>query len=127
MMAPPANAGLPVLAHTSVGITFDSTTFTVCAIGYVDDGTGIAGQWQFEITGFRSDGTLIDTLALVPGEAFPSSCYTVAKNGTANGAFAVTLTFETVGENSPNTIPDVVGLAGGIGDWNPSGAESFGT
>jgi hypothetical protein len=124
--APPAAAGLPVVSNAHVDITFTSTTFSVCASGNIDDGTGIDGLWLFTVDGARVDGTPIDMTNLSAGESF-SQCYAVPKNGTANGAFVASLSFATVGSNSPNIVPDFSAVAAGVGTWNPSGATSVGT
>lgn len=126
-VGPTAWAGLPVAAHGNVGITYTSTTFTVCAAGSVDDGTGTAGTWELEIDGARSDGTDIHQTYITSGETFPLRCFPVPKNSTANGAFVATLLFATVGTSSPNIVPDFTAVAGGDGTWNPNSSDSFGT
>jgi hypothetical protein len=124
--APPAAAGLPVVANAHVAITFTSTTFSVCATGSVDDGTGADGAWLFTVDGARANATPIDMSNLSFSESF-SQCYSVPKNGTTDGGFVATLSFATVGSNSPNAVPDFSAVAGGIGTWDPSGAATFGT
>jgi hypothetical protein len=125
--AAPAAAGIPIAAHANVGITYTSTTFTVCAAGSVDDGTGTAGTWALEIDGARSNGTDIHQTYLTTGETLPLICFPIPKNGTANGAFVATLSFATLGTSSPNIVPDFSAIAGGEGDWNPNGSNTFGT
>jgi hypothetical protein len=128
--APPAFAGLPVLAHASIGITFTSTSFSVCYDGRVDDGTGSAGTWLFDVEGARTDGSLIEETAITFADSIGPACYVIPRNGTAAGSFVATLSFATLGSASPNVVPDFVAVAGGVGEWdalgNPS-ADSFGT
>lgn len=125
--APPAFAGLPVVANGNIGITYTSTTFTVCAAGSVDDGTGTAGTWELEIDGARTDGTDIHQTFITTGETFPLRCFDVPKNSSVAGAFVTTLSFATIGSSSPNIVPDFTAVAGGEGTWNPNNANSFST
>lgn len=128
--AAPALAGAPVTAHASIGITFTSTSFSVCYDGRVDDGTGTEGIWQLVINGVRSDGTPIQQTTIFFGEAIGPACAGFSRNGAAAGAFIATLSFATVGSGSPNTVPDFVAVAGGDGEWDPvtnPTADSFGT
>lgn len=128
--AAPASAGAPVTAHASVGITYTSTSFSVCYDGRVDDGTGADGVWLLEIDGARSDASPIQTTTIFFGEAIGPACLSIPKNGAAAGAFVVTLSFATVGSSSPNIVPDFVAIAGGDGAWDPvtnPSADSVGT
>lgn len=120
----PAAANLPVVANTNIGITYTDSAFKVCASGNVDDGTNTIGQWVFEVDGARSDGSVIHATILGAGATYSEPCYVVPRYGTANGAFATTLTFVGAGTS---IVPDVVGVAGGEGSWNPTSANAFST
>lgn len=125
-----AVAGAPVTAHASVGITYTSTSFSVCYDGRLDDGAATNGTWQLVINGARSDGSPIQQTTVFFAEAVGPACVGIPKSGAAAGAFVVTLSFATVGTSSPNTVPDFVALAGGDGAWDPDtnpSADSFGT
>lgn len=128
--AAPASAGAPVTAHASIGITYTSTSFSVCYDGRVDDGTGAAGTWLLQIEGARSNGTQIEQTAVTFAESIGPACYPIPRNAAPAGAFTVTLSFATLGSGSPNTVPDFFAVAGGDGEWDPitnPSADSFGT
>src|SRR5438132_924864 len=57
-IATAAIAGMLPTAHAAIGVTFPtSTTFRVCPSGFTDDGG--TGEWLFQATGLRADGTPI--------------------------------------------------------------------
>ena len=121
--APPAVAGLPVVARGGVVITWTTTSFRTCASGFVDDGITTAGVWLFEIDGARVDGTPIRNTVIVSGGTFTERCFTVGTTTAAAGTFVANLTFVGAGTS------DVTVVGGGVALWSPATpnhADSFG-
>jgi len=131
VLAPPASAGLPVLAKATISITYTSTTFSVCPNGDVDDGDG-SGLWVFEVHGGRDDGTTIETKTIVEAPSYSQPCYPIAKYAAARGGFVASLTYVVnataaqVAEEG-STAGDVIAAAAGEGSWNPNNANTLGT
>ncbi len=123
----PAAANLPVVVNTNIGISYTASAFSVCASGRVDDGANIVGEWVFEIDGSRSDGSVIHDTISVGGPTYAMPCYAVPRYIANSGAFVATLSFVGVGTNGLTGVPDVVGVAGGEGSWNPTTANAFST
>jgi hypothetical protein len=123
----PAHAGLPLIAHADVEITYNQYGFRVCAGGRVDDGTASSGQWLLVIEGARSDGSRIRDVLRGSGPSWDPGCQGVPRYGASSGGFVVTLSFTGVGSNSPNPVPDFTAVAGGEATWNLYTVTSFGT
>jgi hypothetical protein len=123
--APSAHAGVPVMAHGQVSITYTATAFSLCPSGSVDDGVNIVGQWVFEVVGARSDGTRFHDIYFGSGGSYSRPCYGIAKYGNGNGAFVTTLSFVGAGTNPETGVPDIVVVAGGEGSWEPNNAQTI--
>jgi len=122
-----AGAGVSPVAHAVVKVTYNEYAYTVCAIGALNNGAPVAGEWFLEITGARSDGSLIREWLHGTGKRFRPECQGVPNYGSSRGAFVATLSFVGTDSTTPTAVPSVLALAGAEASWNPITLNSFGT
>lgn len=104
----PAHAGLPVVARGSLTVIPGATAVTVCADGFVDDGTTLAGVWTLTVTGTSA----LPIVRTGSGATF-NTCVAYSKAGLPAGAADSTLTFAAAGTS------DVTTIAVGAATWAP--------
>ena len=103
-----ANAGLPVVARGSLTVVPGATAVSVCADGFVDDGTTVAGVWTLTVTGTSA----LPIVRTGSGATF-NTCVAYSKAGLPAGGSDSTLTFAAAGTSV------VTSIAVGAATWVP--------